>query len=191
MIAASVCILVIFVAPASANFADMLQKVRQAMTVSYKATLQVPGMPAATHLVQMKRPGKYRSTSLVDGRILIVDSVEHRVLGLNPSKKTGAFRPWTSLAEPMDDLEHASATDGEYVGNEQQGGHVLWIYKVRRPDRVLQIWADSKTELPVRIQVNYGAKSTPGQPSMTLENLQWDIAISGDVFALRACKEIK
>ncbi len=170
----------------SASFAQMLQNVRRAMTVSYEATLMVPGVGPSRVRVAMKRPGNYTFTSLVDGRVVISHVYERRALALNPATRTGEFHQTGTSdvnAEPMEAFENVRPADGRCVGKERQGGQLFWIYEIRQLDRVVRIWADSQTELPARIQVLFGTGSD-NPPSLTLDNFQWDTPISDSVFAL-------
>ena len=171
----------------SASFAQMLQNVRRAMTVSYEATLMVPGVGPSRVRVAMKRPGNYTFTSLVDGRVVISHVYERRALALNPATRTGEFHQTGTSdvnAEPMEAFENVRPADGRCVGKERQGGQLFWIYEISAAGTgSCGSGRTRRPELPARIQVLFGTGSD-NPPSLTLDNFQWDTPISDSVFAL-------
>ena len=94
---------------ASAEFAEMLKRVRKIKNVSFVLKCTLPGEPQAQGHVYMKHPGKARVVWL-DGRIHIFNASEPKSLTLRPHMKKATFissSGGTNYSEPLKKLRQA------------------------------------------------------------------------------------
>jgi hypothetical protein len=175
------------VSSATADFAEVLRRVRQANTVVFDQILLAPASPETRLHVQMSSPGSTRVTR-PDGRIQVMDHRVNMGLTLIPATKTARLIPLSSGSvddDPLDRLKNADVSGGRLVGREKLGSRETLLYQVTLQDGSMRVWVDPQDELPVRIEVKrQGAEE--GEVVTVLENFSWNLSIPDSEFALQA-----
>lgn len=146
-------------ANATTAFAEMAQKLRDAHTLTYRMTMDIPGgIKAPAALFFFKEPGLAR-TEMEGGIISIVDMGRGQQLMLDPKAKT-ALRieseagkaPATPAIGLIENLKALTEGDARPAGEEQVGDVRARGYRIEKFGQEMTIWADPATRLPVRIE---------------------------------------
>ena len=170
---------------ASADFAEMLRRVRQANTVAYDQILRVPGQPETEVRILMARSGRARVTAS-DGKVAVFDLVQRKLLRLLPDTKTAVLRPLalgSAHYDPLDDLRRAKVSAGRFVGRETLDNQEAVVYQVVAPQGRMRVWVDPDEELPIRIEVR--SRVANALESLTiLKNFNWNRPIPDSKFSL-------
>jgi outer membrane lipoprotein-sorting protein len=151
--------------PATANtFAEMAAKLHGAHTMTYRMTIQMPGLKEpARSTVMFKDPSHSRSETDGGGPIVIIDMAQRKTLMLDPKTKTAmvledkgpkpaeAGRDFaTGMVEGMRSLEKA---DSKPVGERTIGGVKTRGFRVMlSPQQDMTIWVNPATGLPVLVE---------------------------------------
>ena len=170
---------------ASADFAEVLRRIREATTVAYDQIVRMPGEPETKVRVLMKRPGHVRVV-WPDGKVHIVDETEHRALVLKSDGRTAVLQsiptgPGASLA--LDELQKVHASAGRAIGEEKVDNRTATVYEVATARGSMRVLVDPATELPVRIQAAFKF-DVSGEAVTVLENMSWNEQVSESLFSL-------
>lgn len=174
------------IAEASADFAEMLERIRQASTVAFDSCFSIPGEPETKVQVLMAFPGRSRVT-WPDGRIHIIDATNGKMLALGPLTKKATL--WnssveTTYGEPLEQLRRAGKSDGRFVGKETWNNQEIVVYQVDCTQGSMRVWVDPREELPVRIESRLSRDSQ--QAIVVMDNFRWNLSISDSLFSLTA-----
>ncbi len=148
--------------PVTANtFAEMAAKLHDARTLTYRMTMEMPGLnkPAGSTLY-FKGSDRARTEADDGGRITIIDMAQRKTLVLDPKSKTallmedkGPKPPGagsdvaTGLAQSMRSLEKA---DSQPAGERDIGGVKTRGFRIMlSPQQEMTIWVNPATDLPV------------------------------------------
>ncbi len=156
---------------ASITFAQVIEPIRQAQSLSYTETTQVEGRAAGVrhHAIQFELGRSRRSVE--GGRITITQwQPEFGMLSLDPATKTAkitkstggllrvASTPVRGIIDELDiidDVKDFQAGQETNLGTKQINGRKAVGFRVRYYERDYDVWADARTSAPVRIECEY------------------------------------
>jgi outer membrane lipoprotein-sorting protein len=156
-----------WLARASVPFEEIAHKLRDAHTLAYSMTMNIPNqkVPVTVRLL-FKEPWLVRSERVpASGPVIIQDVESGKTLVLDPALKTALLMegksPEGAHAPPNDPavafttgLRNLVDKTGKSIGKRQIGGVEAQGYRVTiETGQELTIWADLKTRQPVRIDV--------------------------------------
>lgn len=174
------------VSAATADFAEVLRRVRQANSVAFDQLLFAPTFPEVKVRIKMLSPGKTRVTRS-DGSVQVLDHRANMVLTLIPATKTARLIPLphgSAEDDPLDRLKNADVSACRLVGREKLGSREVLLYQVTLQDGSMRVWVDPQDELPVRIEVK--GQGVKGEEVVSvLENFSWNLSITDSEFALQ------
>jgi outer membrane lipoprotein-sorting protein len=182
-------------AEATAAFAEVAEKLRDAHTFSFLATTQAPGLKEPMVIRYLyKEPGLMRSESPGGGPVTIFDTSRGKLLILDPSRKSallmegpapkGPDAPRDIVADTVKGMRTLGEKKGEPVGRERIGGVEAEGFRVVEGGNTLVVWVDAKTRLPLRIDVT---TQLQGQAVRgTLTELALDPPLDDSLFRLEA-----
>jgi hypothetical protein len=174
------------VGTASADFAGMLRRVREAKTVAYELIVRTPGRPEERAAVQMSTSGRSR-TEWSDGKISIFDGRQRRALALYPSSKRAVSLVSSArdqIRDPLERLRQAGESEGKYIGRAQCDQRQVELYRISQPQVIVQLWVDPKGELPARIEIDMLSETGKVVQTLILAHLQWNLPLDDSLFAL-------
>jgi outer membrane lipoprotein-sorting protein len=142
-------------APARAAFADVQAAMKSSRSVTCRQVTRTRGKPDETIRLLILDNGLCRSEE-GDGNYTIMDTGKHRVLLVNAQKREATLvegwnTPQVNLYDHIKNLPSdasARALPGKKIDGKDARGFVV---KMQGHD--LTVWADAKTLLPVRIEV--------------------------------------
>jgi outer membrane lipoprotein-sorting protein len=182
-------------AEAMVAFTVVAEKLRDAHTLSFLQTTQVPGRKQPMVIRYLyKEPGLIRSESPGGGPVTIFDTLRNKLLILDQSKKSallmegaapkGPNAPKDIVADMVAGMRTLGEKKGEPAGRERIGGVEAQGFRVVEGGSTLVVWADPKTKLPLRIDVTtqLQGKEVRG----TLTDLALDPPLDDNLFRLEA-----
>jgi outer membrane lipoprotein-sorting protein len=180
---------------ATVAFAEVAEKLRDAHTLSFLTTTQVPGLKEPMVIRYLYRePGLMRSESPGGGPVTIFDTLQGKLLILDRSKKSALFMegatpkgpnaPRDFVADTVKGMRTLGQQQGEPAGRERIGGVEAQGFRVLQGGNTLVVWADPKTRLPLRIDITtqLQGKEVRG----TLTELVLDPPLDDSLFRLEA-----
>lgn len=179
---------------ASITFAQVIEPIRQAQSLSYTETTQVEGRNAGVvHYMQLE-PGLTRR-SVEGGRITITDSRNRpngfKMLVLDPATKTAktinstaglgraASTPVRGIIEEVKDFEVGEETD---LGTKQINGRKAVGFRLIYGRRDYGVWADARTGAPVRIECEYTLLRSGHKAQVTIADIEIDVELDEQLF---------
>jgi outer membrane lipoprotein-sorting protein len=174
------------------SFAEILENVQNAGTVSYKVTFYSSGEVVCTaqvmamgadHMRLVTEDGKAQVMDIRQRRWLTVGATENRAILRNVAKDFSR-----EAYDPLASLRRAHKSDGEFAGQEELDGKLIDVFEVRTKDRTMTVWVDAEVELPVRIEIaGSSTEETTDSLGMTeavLSDFDWDADLDESLFAL-------
>lgn len=170
---------------ASADFGEMLDRIRQMTSVIFDVTHQ-PRKGIKEHAqVQMSLTGKTRQV-WDDGKTCITDTTQGKCLVLTPSEKRAflrSFTPGFGFTEPLETLRNSADSSGQFVRSETENGREIQVYEVLCDKGTMTVWVDREQQLPIRIQRRVSC-ANGDQIVSVLENFRWNSPVSETLFAM-------
>ncbi len=166
-------------------FAEVLEQIRTVQTFHFTNIIEMENQTTELETDYMD-PGKQRVV-LPDGSIIIMDMVQGKTISLTPSAKIASVvdfsdepnkQPQENLIEALRKLEDGAE---ELLGQKEMDGKLVYGFKVIMAGREHVIWADLKTGLPVRVEmqaVMYGAMK------MIMTDFEYNIDMDESLFSL-------
>lgn len=176
-------------AVASESFADVVQQVRDARTVSYTKTFHRGQAAPYQAVVQATNSGRVRTTG-PEGKVQILDYQAGKTLILGSKRKTATIREFPSTSkhyDPVVGLRDLHETDATFVGRQQLAGKPANVFRIERDDQITTIWADRRTDLPIRLRIVQRGQTppTPGQEDvLIIGNFVWNVVLPDSLFSL-------
>ncbi len=169
-------------------FADVLDHVRSARTLTYNVTVQLDGQPAITVPVMMMEPGKTRQM-MPGGGIMIMDIVQGKSLVLDPNEKKAILMQMTGQPQMPDQmsggfiegLRSLAAGSEERLGKQEIDGQDAVGFEVDMAGWNWTIWADAQTGIPIRIEMEGGMF---GGATVTMTDFKLDVDLDESLFSL-------
>jgi hypothetical protein len=183
-------------ATAGVVFADVLQQIRKARTVTYNSTLELGQHAPRTSMVMFKEPGHERKVA-PGGQLQISDFGKGRILYVEPEVRWTFLIEYTPRQEerlelgPLERLKKVREESGVFVGEQELAGQAVHVFKVEDESDQMTIWAESQTGLPVRVQIvtspkKDGKGATTLGATLTLSDFVWNEELDDALFELKA-----
>lgn len=185
-----------WLARASVPFEEIALKLRDAHTLAYSMTMDIPNQKIPITVRQFfKEPWLVRSERVpASGPVVIQDVESGKTLILDPALKTALLMegkpPGGAHVPPKDPAVAATANlrnlvdkIGESIGKKQINGVEVQGYRVTiETGQELTIWADLKTRQPVRIDVttNLGGQTLRS----SISDIELDPKLDDSLFSL-------
>jgi outer membrane lipoprotein-sorting protein len=144
-------------------FAEVAQKLRDARTLAYRATMQIAGQPApVTSRMLVKAPALIRCEAEPDGSVTVFDAARNRTLVLDPKSKSALLMEGPApadgdatdmAAKQVEGLRKLAEAKGEPVGRRRIGDVEAEGFRVRQRGQELLVWVDPGAKLPLRIDL--------------------------------------
>lgn len=183
-------------------FADVVQPLLTARTVTYKATTKLHGYPDRKAEVMFMEPGHTRYTT---GEIVIIsNSQQGEAVYLDPKEKTATVGEMENT-EKSDYLERQvmlffntreyirNALETEYktvkpLGKRTIDGRTAVGHKISEHLRDVTVWVDVETQLPIRVETSVmlwnGITSTK-----IMDHFAFDVDLDEALFSLEIPKD--
>ncbi len=169
-------------------FADVIEHVRSARTLTYNATVQLHEQPAVTVPTMRMEPGRMRQI-MPGGGIMIMDMAQGKSLVLDPNQKKAILMQMTGQPQMTGQMQGGfiealrSFRDGseEMLGKQEINGQDAVGFQVRKGGGNWTIWADAQTGIPIRIEVEGGMF---GEATVTLTDFKLDVDLDESLFSL-------
>jgi outer membrane lipoprotein-sorting protein len=147
----------------SVAFADVAQKFRDARTMSYRYTVELPGEANPLSIKTLYRDPNQARTESPDGTVSILDTATGTGLVLNPHTKTALkIRMPASARAGADANSPAGVVElfrklpdqpNKPLGEKEVNGVKAKGFAVEVGGQTMNVWADAKTGLPVRAEM--------------------------------------
>jgi outer membrane lipoprotein-sorting protein len=176
---------------AESTFTEVARKLHEARTISYHSTSTVPGLKAPMTMRNFfKEPGLMRVESPTQGEaVTILDAVRGKTLIVIPKLKSALLMEQTKpkdkedpATQAVDWLRGLVGKKGEPAGRERIGDVEAEGFRVNEKHRKLIVWADPKSQLPIRVDVT--ASFDGKEVRATLSDFQLDPKLDDAMFAL-------
>lgn len=172
---------------ASADFSEMLRRVREARSVTFDVVIQPVDQPEDRIQVSMARPGLHRSVWAASGRVHISDASKDKALDLWPQKKQATLHRYQANAsrhDPMAFLEAVGESSGQLIGRKMLNNKEAFVYQLTNQGYDTYVWVDPQQELPVRIETR--STRADGQEFVWfMENFRWNAPIPDSQFSMK------
>lgn len=179
-------------AVASEVFADVLDRVRRAASVSYTSVLTLPGRSEQTARITFAEPQRQRKT-IQGGGVQISDFGRGKILYVAPGccrwALSVAYDPAPHAAlqgDALDRLKRLTADAGEFVGTRRLGRRVTNVFEIGGENQEMTVWADAETDLPVRVKVVATTHATADSPAasatLVLSDFVWNQPVDDSLF---------
>jgi outer membrane lipoprotein-sorting protein len=176
-------------------FAEVAQTLREARTLAYRMSMQVPGQkdPVTVRLLS-KEPGLIRAESdQAGGPISIIDVNRGKTLVLDPAAKAALLveeERSDARREPTADAVVLAAErfrtlaerEGTPVGQTPIGNVQAQGFRVKEDGRELIVWADPKTRRPLRVESTVRVQDQDVR--VTLSEIELDPKLDDALFRL-------
>jgi len=147
----------------SITFADVVEPILNAHTMIFDVIIGDEETGAGMHEIisgQMIR----RTMSDVPTMAMIIDLENSKMLVLDSSDKTAAI---VDMSGPVGDRHQnyvaamrkiitALKDNNENLGEQEIDGRKAVVFEAKGPNEQIKIWADPKTALPIRVELNLG-----------------------------------
>jgi outer membrane lipoprotein-sorting protein len=179
---------------ASTTFADMVENVKRAKSVSFVAHQKFAIELETKVFIQ----GNLIRCEIPDALVLIADLNQRKVLELDPYRKVARWidkkdRPdIEELKDPIEQLRNLKEDAKDHaksLGDEEVGGRKCHVYQIKGLAKSswiggdqFTLWVDVKTGLPVKIHAD------DEHTSLTFEDFKWDEPLKTDLFSLEIPK---
>lgn len=168
---------------ATADFARMLENIKDARWAAYDLVVRPQGEPEIRARVLMAKPGRTRVT-WPDGKVHIMDGAEGKLLRLSPNTMSGRVVPLpTGRDDALDRLKNVDKAAGKFEGTRKINSQLVKVYSVASLQDSMEILVDAETELPVRIETE-SVLDDGERVTTVLENFTWNEPIPDSMFSL-------
>jgi len=143
---------------ASVAFADVLEQIYKARTVTYKQTF-FPGTEREFTVEDMRMEPGYLRNEMSHGDITIRDFSSGKDLHLMPGLKKAILTQRVGrnrgrrLFNYLDWISKLHEKDGEFIGQEKIDGQIADTFLAQKEFERTTIWVDPETNLPVRVEM--------------------------------------
>jgi outer membrane lipoprotein-sorting protein len=207
---AGICLLVME-RHAPIAFADVLQKVRDAKSVSFVCTQKILSGPTLEQMwfmqddvMRMEMPGQQPA---FQGKIkepvvlaIIGDLKQETALQLDFVQKIAKWLPINKNMEkqfinPVEQLRQLKDQDADRMPDEILDGLQTQVYHLKKVDffggkgkieegEIFKLWVDAKTGLPVRIALESWGTDKKGKISLVFYHFKWNEPLAPEMFRL-------
>ena len=185
----------------SIAWADVQEQIRNARTMTLKATMEMEGMPKwmeKAGLANMEMKMMFKSPGLMrqemamgpSKSITIVDMQQNKMILLVEAQKKAITYDLTELPaeerkkqEEQDFLARIKKLIEESeteLGDKKIDGRAVKGYRVEKGNQVITIWADAETAQPVEMTMTM----FQGETKMTMSDFNFDVELDDALFSL-------
>jgi len=185
----------------SIAWADVQEQIRNARTMTLKATMEMEGMPKwmeKAGLANMEMKMMFKSPGLMrqemamgpSKSITIVDMQQNKMILLVEAQKKAITYDLTELPaeerkkqEEQDFLARIKKLIEESeteLGDKKIDGRAVKGYRVEKGNQVITIWADAETAQPVEMTMTM----FQGETKMTMSDFKFDVELDDALFSL-------
>ncbi|MHC4535084.1 MAG: LolA family protein [Planctomycetota bacterium] len=171
-------------------FAEIIQPFLTARTATFKVTIEGKGFPRQEYDGMFMEPCRMRHTQ-PGGGIVIVDLEQGRFVTLIPQMKQAVVLEMINVPEDPGDLNFfqeirmrilkAQPLDDEsveFLGENKLEGQSAIGYRVQKPDLDATVWANSKSKMPIQIEIFEESMT------VTMSNIVFDVELDEMLFSL-------
>ena len=171
------------------SFAQVIEPIRDAGSLSYTETTQVEGRSAGACYYYMQFELGRSRRSVEGGRVTIMDN-QHmgQALILDPATKTAwiskltlrrASTPVRSIIEEVKYFQAGQETD---LGTKEIDGRKAVGFRLRYHRRDYDVWANARTGAPVRIECGYTLRDGR-KVQTTITDIELNVQFDENVFS--------
>ena len=179
---------------ASVSFAAVLGEIRKVRPVTYTVSIQEEDSTPYKMQWMISASGRARWIRS-DGAVNIRDFTQGKLIRLDPVERTFRIltRPTRTRPlgerryDPLKRIRNLRETDGRFAGTEQLDGRSANVFRIQRQDQTMTIWADIRTNLPIRVEIVATLKTAtlPSRNRSTIiSDFVWDADLPESLFAL-------
>ncbi len=193
---------------ATPSFADFVEPILKAKTVTYKMTTEIKSPLAATTtsrvmmlsasrsrtetelVMEMGIPNKHKSKTVEiwdggQGKTLHLDPAQKRARVYNyvnmPKDKTPNRDPLAGFRLMLLDAENRLNVKRESLGEKNIDGRQVVGFRISMPEAVMSVWGDPKTGLPVRVETT--SPMTPNA-KVTMSDFVFNVDMDESLFSV-------
>jgi outer membrane lipoprotein-sorting protein len=179
-------------AGATLAFADFIEPILEVKSAKFKSTSETEGRRPETFQTMFLAPDRFRNerpeTVIIcqPGKMLILAPREKRatITDFANVPQDVAAKNWfadlqTHLLQTRDDPK----VKRETLGEKEIDGHLAVGYRLVMTDRVIVLWGNPKTGLPVRIEQRSAANP---ESKMIMTDFVFNVALDESLFSLEA-----
>lgn len=183
-------------------FADFVESIITVKSAKYKTTLENEGKPSETAQSMFLAPNRFRDE--LPGRVIIgngekmlfLDTKDRRagITEFANRPKDLSSRNWFAdlqmhLLQARDDTK----VKREALGEKQIDGRQAVGYRLTMPDRMIVLWGDPKTGLPIRIEERFVApdperfvaeRGSTAKSAKTMSDFVFNVPLDESLFSL-------
>ncbi len=173
----------------SVTFAQVAEKLRDIKSLTYSARMTVPGATEPMVIKSEILGGRMRN-ELPGSTVMIMDIATSQTLILNSALKTANLTKIEVTGQPKAPIERDVISEmrslvgkkGESVGELKIGNIKAKGFRVTESGKVMTIWVDPATDLPVRMETNVeiAGKTT----NITMDDLVFDAPLDEKRFSM-------
>jgi len=189
-------------AEATGTFAEVAQKLRDAHTLSFRTSTQMPEMPGKKGPVKVsgreyyKDPGLVRMESDVPETVVtIMDTNQGKILTLDPSSKVAMLQDWNLDGElkhrlrdragnQAEQLRSLAGKEGKPAGKRRIGDVEAQGFRVEADGMILTVWVDAERKLPIVMETTVHVQDQ--DIPVTMSDFQIDPKLDDSLFRLEA-----
>jgi outer membrane lipoprotein-sorting protein len=143
--------------PASPAWADVVDKVASARTLTFHASTTMPGTHRTLNMKFLMTNDGRRRVELAGENVTISDSKSGTTVVLDPQHKTATVvtmknKSYGFPSDPMEELKKLKDKDAKDLGEKTIDGHQVKGFSSSNGGADYVIWADKTTGDPVRIE---------------------------------------
>ena len=189
----------------SIAWADVQQRIRNARTMTLKATMEMEGLPkwmekaGLTNMemtMMFKSPGLMRQEMAMgpSKSITIMDIQQNKMIVLAEAQKRAIVIDLTELpAEArkkqgeqdfLGRIKKLIEESGTELGDKKIDGRAVKGYRVEKGKQVFTVWADAKTAQPVEVNMTM----FQGETKMTMSDFRFDVELDDSLFSVEVPK---
>ncbi len=182
-------------------FADLLDSIISVKSAKYKTTLENEGKPSEAAQTMFLAPNRFRTelpgTVIIGNgeKILFLDTKEKRA-GItefvNRPKDVSSRNWFADLQMYLRKARDDSKVKREALGEKQIDGHPAVGYRLTMPDRMIILWGDPKTGLPIRIEERFASpdperfvaeRGSTAKSAMTMTDFVFNVPLDESLFS--------
>jgi outer membrane lipoprotein-sorting protein len=185
---------------ATVTFAEVVQKLHDAHTLSIRFSTQIPEMPGKKGPIKItgreyyKDPGLFRSESEPPQAVVtIMDTNQGKILSLDPSSKIAMLQDWKPDADlqrrlrdragnQIEQLRAMAGNDGKPAGKRRIGDVEAQGFRVENAGTTWTAWIDPERKLPLLMETTIHIMNQD-MPA-TLSDFQIDPKLDDSLFRL-------
>jgi outer membrane lipoprotein-sorting protein len=177
-----------------AAFANMLAKIDDAQTVTYKTRVELAGFNPPMESTTMLRLPDLMRDEITEGpnrdvTIHVFNLKEHKSLTLRPGNKKAQFRTTAAQSpdQPQNVVEQLRAVrelSAQFEGTEKIDGQDTRKFRCDQASGHYLIWMAKDSDLPVKAIVQETAPGSKESVTITMTDFQWNVPLDAALFSL-------